>query len=200
MDLERTSICKSRIEDSEPVIVEYMGTKMLFHSNEFAQAFEAQEATRKKKVWAYYAEGFSSTKATHKLGLSCEKSVQKLLKKIAVSLGIENIKDMFHPSVVKTASDHHPKTIEKKLRQNESGVTPAFLLRLIESQEHRCALSGVELKPEKAELDHKIPYQKGGKHEPENVQWLSKEINRMKGTMTNERFIELCKKVAAWNR
>lgn len=85
-------------------------------------------------------------------------------------------------------------------RASQESVSSKELMRMIKSQEFRCAISGQLIDPGTSELDHKIPYAKGGKHEMNNVQWVSKDINRMKGAMPNDEFIRLCKLVAEWNR
>jgi hypothetical protein len=33
-----------------------------------------------------------------------------------------------------------------------------------------------------------------------NVQWVHKEINRMKGSLAENEFIEYCKKIIIWNK
>lgn len=70
---------------------------------------------------------------------------------------------------------------------------------LIESQEYRCALSGIKLSPDTAEVDHKIPVSVGGDHSIENLQIVHADVNRMKAAMSNDEFIRICKSVAKWN-
>lgn len=71
------------------------------------------------------------------------------------------------------------------------------LLALLESQSYACALSGVKLDIDTAELDHKVPLARGGTNDLSNLQWVHKKINRAKGTMTNDEFIEACLMVAS---
>jgi 5-methylcytosine-specific restriction endonuclease McrA len=71
------------------------------------------------------------------------------------------------------------------------------LLKLLRKQDYKCALSGIELNPNDAVIDHVLPVSKGGKHTIDNLQILFDEINRMKGNLSNERFIELCSMVAS---
>jgi hypothetical protein len=33
----------------------------------------------------------------------------------------------------------------------------------------------------------------------DNLQWVHEEINRMNGTMNNQEFLELCKRIVAWD-
>ena len=78
-------------------------------------------------------------------------------------------------------------------------ATARQLYELIEDQEFRCALSGMKLTPKMARLDHKVPVSKGGDDSVDNLQWVHEEINRMKGTMDNQEFLELCKRIVAWD-
>ena len=71
-------------------------------------------------------------------------------------------------------------------------VTTANVLQLLEYQRYRCALTGRELEPTTASLDHIVPVRSGGEHAIENTQVLHKDVNRAKSTMTNEQFIQLC--------
>ena len=78
-------------------------------------------------------------------------------------------------------------------------ATRAELRGLIESQEYRCNLSGLILEPPDAALDHIVPVCNGGGHTIDNLQVVHVIINRMKGKMSNEDFIEMCNLVAKSN-
>jgi 5-methylcytosine-specific restriction endonuclease McrA len=78
----------------------------------------------------------------------------------------------------------------------QPSVSPKQILKLIESQHYRCALSGRELTPETASLDHAIPLSRGGAHDITNVQCLDYRVNAAKGTMTVEEFVAMCCDVA----
>lgn len=69
------------------------------------------------------------------------------------------------------------------------------LRKLIENQGYKCALTGVHLTPNTAELDHITPIKKGGSNEIENLQWVSRQVNRAKGSMLQSEFIEMCRLV-----
>jgi hypothetical protein len=73
------------------------------------------------------------------------------------------------------------------------------IFALIESQEYRCALSGMELTPATASLDHKQPVSRGGAHDISNAQIVHCEVNRMKGVLTMDEFIRMCCRVTQWN-
>ena len=66
-----------------------------------------------------------------------------------------------------------------------------------EQQNHRCPYSGKELiLCDNAQLDHKIPVTLGGTNEPDNLEWIDAEINRMKGKRTKNEFIQLCQLIS----
>ena len=71
-------------------------------------------------------------------------------------------------------------------------VTTANVMQLLEWQRYRCALTGCQLTPNIASLDHIVPARCGGEHLVENTQVLHKGVNRAKATMTNDEFIERC--------
>jgi len=76
-------------------------------------------------------------------------------------------------------------------------VNTRNIVKLIMHQNQRCSLTGRRLIPDDMALDHIIPVCRGGEHEMENVQVLHKQVNRAKGTLTNEEFIALCREVVA---
>lgn len=64
-------------------------------------------------------------------------------------------------------------------------------------QHRKCNLSGVELEFDKtnsASLD-RIDNTKG--YTLENVQWVHKDINRMKNVFSQDYFIDMCHRIAA---
>ncbi len=73
----------------------------------------------------------------------------------------------------------------------------AAVYRKIENAGFKCALSGWTISPELFELDHIVPLSKGGSNEVENLQALHPLVNRAKGTMTNDEFVEMCIAVAS---
>jgi 5-methylcytosine-specific restriction endonuclease McrA len=88
----------------------------------------------------------------------------------------------------------HPQT--QSAGERPSGaINPSNVLRLLEWQEYRCALTGRLLSPDSASLDHIIPVRDGGGHTLENVQVLHKEVNRAKSTLTHDQFIQMCREV-----
>ncbi|MEX0597056.1 MAG: hypothetical protein WD512_11205 [Candidatus Paceibacterota bacterium] len=85
---------------------------------------------------------------------------------------------------------------ERKSRQNISfEIDIKFAWELFLKQNRKCALSGIELtfKPKTASLD-RIDNSKG--YLENNVQWVHKDINRMKNIFDNQYFIDTCKRIA----
>jgi len=77
----------------------------------------------------------------------------------------------------------------------QGSVSIENVLRLLEHQQYRCALTGRNLTPETAALDHIVPIRVGGDHLIENTQALHKDVNRAKGSLTSDEFIGLCREV-----
>jgi 5-methylcytosine-specific restriction endonuclease McrA len=69
------------------------------------------------------------------------------------------------------------------------------VLDLLTRQGFRCALTGRNLTPETASLDHVVPICRGGAHHIGNTQVLERTVNRAKGTLTNDEFLALCREV-----
>lgn len=74
-------------------------------------------------------------------------------------------------------------------------ITAKRVLALIERQRFRCAISGRELTPETASLDHIVPLARGGKHELENVWAVDYQVNMAKGALSVEEFVALCREI-----
>ena len=89
---------------------------------------------------------------------------------------------------------------EEESKSVGTPVTMARVLDLLESQQFRCALSGRELNPQNAALDHVVPIRCGGQHVIENTQVLHKHVNRAKGSLARAEFIDMCHEVVRWSR
>lgn len=112
-------------------------------------------------------------------------TVRDALRVVAAKAGLSTIKKLL------------PK---EKRSTRKSEINAKALLQLLEKQNYRCALSGVVLNPDDCSLDHIVPVSEGGTDHIDNLQWVSREINRSKGCMDNNEFILMCKRVAAWSR
>lgn len=94
------------------------------------------------------------------------------------------------------------KTRTNKYSLPEMDIDRDYLYQLFKDQERCCALSGVVLKVEKRavaclSLDQKVPalgYIKG------NVQWVAWAVNRAKGDMEQDMFIDMCSKVLEFQK
>lgn len=73
--------------------------------------------------------------------------------------------------------------------------TAKKIRRLLEMQKYSCAVTGIELTPEDANLDHIVPIARGGTHVMGNVQVVHRAINHMKSTLTPDEFLQWCRKV-----
>lgn len=61
----------------------------------------------------------------------------------------------------------------------DGSVDYKFILHLLEKQNYKCAISGVDI-TESYHIDHIIPLSKGGKHTKDNIQLLSPSVNMSK--------------------
>lgn len=90
------------------------------------------------------------------------------------------------------------KSKAENAKESDDAITAAKLMRQLHQAGYRCALSGVSLTPKMSSLDHSIPLSKGGGHVMGNVKFVHPVINRMKGEMTDQEFIDWCRHVVQW--
>jgi hypothetical protein len=80
-------------------------------------------------------------------------------------------------------------------------ATARELEKLFNDQDGKCALTGDLLEYEQyadnARCDHNVPVCRGGVSTTDNLQWVTATINAAKGKMTNEEFVEMCRKVVS---
>lgn len=74
-------------------------------------------------------------------------------------------------------------------------VTASQVMKIVNKQEFRCAISGRPLTPKTASLDHIVPLASGGAHCVANVWIVDHQVNTAKGTLTIDAFIDLCRDV-----
>jgi 5-methylcytosine-specific restriction endonuclease McrA len=94
-------------------------------------------------------------------------------------------------------SDAYRRFQKQRRRSRRASTAPSHdeVFSLLERQQYRCALTGHKLTPDTASLDHILPVCRQGAHTIDNAQIVLKEVNRAKGTLTNEEFIALCRAV-----
>jgi 5-methylcytosine-specific restriction endonuclease McrA len=71
-------------------------------------------------------------------------------------------------------------------------ISAKQIMAMVERQKFRCAISGREMTPETASLDHITPLARGGKHELGNVWAVDHQVNTAKGTLSVEEFVAMC--------
>jgi hypothetical protein len=153
-----------------------------FSCEKHQKSFSLLTQRQKQYVAAYMKTG-SPTLVAKELKLSgSAKGVGKRLAQIAKEMGLSSIREL------------------KPNKQATQSATASQLLQKIEKQRFRCALSGIKLIPETAQLDHIKPISEGGTNEIHNLQWLDRQINKAKGTMSQDEFIKMCKLVTLWNQ
>lgn len=90
-----------------------------------------------------------------------------------------------------------------RCRRLECNISHEYISKLFNSQLNKCAISGLEIKistkpgETTASLD-RIDSSKG--YIENNVQWVHKDINRMKWEFSDEKFINYCKIIANYNK
>jgi len=112
----------------------------------------------------------------------------------------KNIADRRYPLLIDATNPRCPKCIFKSLASRhlrKSGSWTA-LRDLFVRQGFRCAYSGCHLVlGGNATIDHRIPKSKGGKCTIDNLQWVTGEINDLKGCTNHDDFLRLCKAVSS---
>lgn len=112
-----------------------------------------------------------------------------------------------HQRMRKPASSvqYHTHKGQAKLRGKAWAIDKAYFIKLIEEQEYKCKLTDLPIQFGNSAID----YQHGGStasldrinsasdYRDGNLQWVHKDINRMKMDFTQERFIELCHLITA---
>lgn len=165
----------------EPTGSQRVECKVHFCSERHEKAFQTLTERQKQYIAAYIKTG-SPTAVLKELGLSGSvKQVSKRIAEISRLMGCTDV---------------------RQLRPQESNdrATALGLKQIVEQQNYQCALTGRHLTPKNAELDHVVPRSKGGTNERENLQWLHKQVNRAKGTMTQSEFVAMCQEVSDYSR
>lgn len=83
--------------------------------------------------------------------------------------------------------------------RNQAGITASAseLLELYIKQGKRCSYTGVRLIPGvNMSIDHIVPASRGGPGDISNLQWVTKQVNRMKTDLSDEEFVAMCQTIA----
>lgn len=82
-------------------------------------------------------------------------------------------------------------------RNNLGDVSLApHLELLLKRQKNKCAYSDVKIKiGVNASVDHIKPRALGGRDSLDNVAWVDKHVNSLKGALTKAKFVRLCQRV-----
>jgi 5-methylcytosine-specific restriction endonuclease McrA len=87
------------------------------------------------------------------------------------------------------------------MNASDKTIPIAYIRGLLKAQNGRCALSGKQLTPHDATVDHIVALSRtelAPSFGKENIWLAHKKFNAMKGTMTYEEFIEACQMVLAY--
>jgi alkylated DNA nucleotide flippase Atl1/YHS domain-containing protein len=169
------------VADDEEVAIsaQFMGQEVLFCSKEHKESFIRLTDRQKEYIAAYMLTG-STMDVARVVGVTANpRTVGKTLGKIAKRMGLSGLREL------------------KPKGETTNTATASNLRALLESQEYKCALSGVMLSPDSAQLDHKIPLSDGGTNRIDNLQWVTRQVNAAKGTMSQSEFVAMCLQVAA---
>ncbi len=77
-------------------------------------------------------------------------------------------------------------------------ATSTDLALMWKNQRGRCALSGIRLTRENADLDHIVAKARGGGDEASNLRWLCHAVNMAKRDMPDDQFLAMCMDCAQW--
>lgn len=83
------------------------------------------------------------------------------------------------------------------MKTKERNSKVAKIYKKLEEAGFKCDLTGWEISPECFELDHIVSINDGGTDDCDNLQCVHPLVNKAKGTMGNQQFIDMCKAIAA---
>jgi len=150
---------------------------------------KTERLTERQREYVDAFKRLGSTRAVADEFAVTQQTVQVQLNQAAKNNGMQSLTEWL------------PKEMIARSKRSKTGKASASeLMQLIDTQEYRCALSGVLLTPETSSLDHKTPISSGGSDAIDNLQWVSNEVNRAKGSMNQDAFIEMCRLVSQWSR
>jgi hypothetical protein len=123
----------------------------------------------------------------------------KLCKKCANKINGSNIHKGYYKGVLRSSFVHKYKS-NAALRGIVWSIEFDYLADLLIEQDFKCSLTGESLDAMEIQnnasldrIDSNLGYEVG------NVQWVTVDVNMMKQSYSQERFIEICKSVADKN-
>ena len=87
------------------------------------------------------------------------------------------------------------KTAEQLRGDRTVTVSAKDIYELITRQQFKCAITGDDLDPHDATIDHVVPISIGGSNDISNLQVVTKAANRIKGVLTMDQLIGLCQRI-----
>lgn len=149
------------------------------------EVFNLRSESKTEEAISAYQELKSIPLAAIRIGVS-EGRMSQILNKVRDQQGLSDVRFLYADS----EDEFNTGTNDGK------AVTQTQLMELLEQQDFKCALSGIQLTPKSAALDHITPVADNGTHDISNLQWLNHNVNRMKGRMSQQAFVEVCRQVA----
>lgn len=156
-------------------------------SSEWATEAFCKLTDRQQQYLTVYFRTCSPTLTAQELGLRSAKNVGKEINRLAKAIGFSSVLAMRVDAGVGVDN-----------KEQATSATYKELLQLLEQQGYRCALTGKQLTPQTARLDHKSPVSDGGSHEVSNLHWVLETVNTAKGVMNLDQFVGMCIDVARW--
>lgn len=177
MGINSQAAIQSTDEKGAKAVCTGMAEKVHFSCEEHETSFDRLTDRQKQFIAAYMRSG-SPTKVAKELGLKGSvKGVGKRISQIAKIMGLSGAREL------------------RPQKNSEASVTAADLMKKIRNQNFKCALSGIKLTPENAQLDHIEPLSEGGTNAIDNLQWLDARVNKAKGTMSQDEFVDMCERI-----
>lgn len=162
-------------------------------------AGEESLTERQRDVLNAYRQHGSIAKAADALGISTD-TAKEHMGKVRRKFGVESVNDLRLTPLTNSqfAETKIHSDVDDSGQDASTKITAVALMRLLEDQRFRCALSGVELTPSTMAADHIVPLSEGGEHCMGNIQLVTDRINVAKGTMPNDEFVAMCRAVAGY--
>ncbi len=149
---------------------------------------------------------FRGFTVTEHIPLSLRKTIRHNYRCICNTCG--TIREFQQGEIVRNRIDCRCHSEYKRIKHDNAGsrnikfdILEDEIWELLKKQNYKCALSGINIyfnhtKDKTASLD-RIDSTKG--YIKNNIQWVHKDINKMKMDFPENKFIYLCKMVSTWS-